>query len=189
MKKALAIAALFTVPLFLASCASTRSTVVAPVAFHEEAPREKDEVIIYVYRLPSFVGSAALWKAKLDGRPVGVLRQNAYVPVHASPGAHTVTVGENPILVRGVSGPILDAVARKQGAFNAATNGVYFIRCAGFSREFVSKEKAMQEINPHGVLSVKGLVLTFALRVRRFGGCPRWRLWLGFCSLAALRAS
>lgn len=141
MKRTQIMAAVLVVPLFLASCAST-SPSLPPVAFREEAPRNGG-ALIYVYRLPSFVGSAARWRVKLDSEPVAELRQKAYVAMHTSPGTHVLVVGDAPI---GLAGPFIAAAARKKGTFSAEANAVYFVRCEGFKQELVSKEKAMQEI-------------------------------------------
>lgn len=125
--------------MLMASCASTSSSI----AFHEEAPAKDGDVVIYVYRLSSMAGAAAPWVVRLDGKDVAILRQNAYIALHTTPGAHTIMVGDSP---PGLGGAVLDDVMRDKGTALLEPNTSYYIRCAGFKISFVGKEAAMKEL-------------------------------------------
>ncbi len=140
MRKSLCVVLLFVIQILVLGCSSTRSTV----AFHEEPPANDGDVVVYVYRLKSMVGAAASWVVRLDGKDVAVLRQNAYVALHTTPGAHTIMVGDAPVDL--VAAAITDAVARDTGTGLMTANTSYYLRCAGFKSYFVSKEEAMKEL-------------------------------------------
>lgn len=160
MKRVLAIGAIFFIPLFLMSCATTSSQI----AFHEVPPKDKDGSVIYVYRLPSMVGAAVPWLVRLDNKIVASLKQKAYVVLHTSPGPHIVTIGDStPLtftgaiaggLVGAAIGGVMDSTvneklesdAKKGGTFSSASNEAYFIRSSGFSVSLVSREEALKEI-------------------------------------------
>ncbi|MGH9365436.1 MAG: hypothetical protein ACRD1B_09265 [Thermoanaerobaculia bacterium] len=112
------------------------------MAFHEELPAN-DEVIVYVYRMSSMAGAAVSWVVRLDGKEIAVLRQNAYIAVHTTPGAHVIKVGDSPMLLAGV---IVDAATRHLGTALLTAGTSYYIRCAGFKFGFVSREEAMKEL-------------------------------------------
>ncbi len=141
---------------WLAGCATTRSQI----AFYEEERTGDPEAIVYVYRLKSIVGAVAPWRVYLDREAVGVLSQGAYVPLHVSPGPHSIAVGDPgspviPLVAGGAGGPVAaGAAAGAQGAmtgigptFEAQAYGTYYLRCKGFSAKFVTKEKAMPELS------------------------------------------
>jgi hypothetical protein len=55
MNKVITIALFFMAVLMFSSCATTSSQI----AFHEEViAKDQKDAIVYVYRMPSFVGSA-----------------------------------------------------------------------------------------------------------------------------------
>lgn len=136
--------------LFFAACGTTSSHI----AFREEAPREKDGAILYIYRLPAMVGKAVKWKVRLDGTVVAVLKQKAYVALHITPGLHTITIGETPasfsisLMGEVVNQAVqyLDAKARANGTFTAAPGQVYFLRSKGFAVDQMARDDAMREI-------------------------------------------
>ena len=158
MKHGMVIVVLLTVQVFFASCAGTRSQI----PFHEVSPPDNNTVIIYVYRLPSMVGAMVPWAVRLDGKIVAVLKQKSYVVLYTSLGDHSIIIGDSEA-VRLFGRSLLGRATRmaemyaaeKQGALpraqesdssNATANRVYFLRSAGLSVNYVSREEAMKEI-------------------------------------------
>lgn len=139
MKKSYLIIMLLVTEMFLFGCATTKSQV----PFFEEKPKSDQDVIVYVYRLNSFVGAAANWNVRIDGEVVGILNQGAYMAMHVNPGVHTIKIGESFPFIEGA---IVEAIANNPGAFNAEETKTYYVRCAGFAVDFVTKEKAMTEL-------------------------------------------
>ena len=140
MKKSYLMIMLLATGMFLFSCATTTSQV----SFFEEEPESDHEAIVYIYRLKSMVGAAASWNVRIDYEVVGVLNQGAYMALHVVPGAHTIKIGES---FPYIEGAIVEAIADNPSAFNAKENETYYIRCAGFAVDFVTKEKAMTELS------------------------------------------
>jgi len=139
MKKPFLIIMLLATEIFLFGCGTTKSQV----SFFEEKPKGDQDVIVYVYRLKSMVGAAANWNARIDGEVVGILNQGAYMALHINPGVHTIKIGESFPFIEGA---IVEAIANNPSAFNAEENKTYYVRCAGFAVDFVTKEKAMTEL-------------------------------------------
>lgn len=128
---------LLALSALLASCASSGPP------FHEVAPKEKDGVIVYVYRVSSIVGGAVSWAVRLDNVRVASVRSGTYTVVHTTPGVHTLMVGDTLPL----PGLFLNPLLKEAGTFEAEPNGVYFVRNGGFKfPAFVSREEAMKEI-------------------------------------------
>ena len=140
MKKSYLMIILLATGMFFLGCAATQSQV----SFFEEEPESDHEAIVYVYRLKSMVGAAVPWNVHIDDEVVGVLYQGAYMALHVSPGAHTIKIGESSPSI--MEGTIFEAIPDNPSAFNAKENETYYIRCAGFAVDFVTKEKAMTEL-------------------------------------------
>jgi uncharacterized protein DUF2846 len=138
MKKSYLTIMLLASGMLLFACATTKSQI----SFFEEESKSDYEAIVYVYRLNSIVGAAANWNVRIDGKVVGVLKQGAYMALHVSPGAHTIKIGES----LPIAGDIVESIADNPNAFNAKANEIYYIRCAGFVVNFLTKEKAMTEL-------------------------------------------
>ena len=111
--------------------------------FSEAQPREKDGVVVYVYRMPSMVGAAVPWAVRLDGARVASVRTGTYTVVRTSAGPHSITIGD---LTPTLLGVVLDITLNKAGALETRPNGVYFLRNSGFEANFVSRDVAMKEI-------------------------------------------
>jgi hypothetical protein len=141
MKISHVIILLLAAQMFLFGCGTTQSQI----PFSEETPRNDHDVIIYVYRLSSIVGAAAPWNVRIDGENVGVLNQGAYMPLHIAPGTHTLKVGESSPYV--LDRVIVETLADNPNVFIAEKNEIYYIRCEGFTVEFVPKQKAMTELS------------------------------------------
>jgi hypothetical protein len=139
MKKYHLIIMLLATGIFLFGCATTRSQI----PFFEAKPQSDNDVIVYVYRLQSIVGAAVGWNVYIDDQVVGVLYQGAYMALHVDPGLHTIKIGDSSPFIEGA---IVEALADNPDAFNAKANETYYIRCAGFEVNFVTKEKAMTEL-------------------------------------------
>ncbi len=139
MKKSCLLLSFLAVLMLFQGCASTNSKI----SFFEEKFNNDHEALIYVYRLKSMVGASVSWNVYIDGQVVGVLKQGAYMALHASPGVHTIKIGESGPLILGA---IVEAIAQNPDAFKAKENEIYYIRSGGFSVEFVTKEKAMSEL-------------------------------------------
>ena len=137
--RAVSLGVLLGISTLVSSCASTGSKI----AFHEETPANEGDVIVYVYRMPSMVGAAVAWVVRLDGQDVAVLRQNAYIALHTTPGAHEIKVGDNPI---GLAGVVVEATTGDKRMALLSTGTSYYLRCAGFKFGFVSREEAMKEL-------------------------------------------
>lgn len=150
MKKVLALTGLLMIPLVFSSCASvTRSKI----SFYDESFKDKNDVIIYVYRIKSLVGLAVPWNVKLDEKVVAVLRQNAYIALHANPGVHTIIIGDNNSVAYGQLGlagstakNAVDMVDLANGTLYAKGNEVYYIRSKGFNVKMLPKEEALEEL-------------------------------------------
>ena len=138
MRRNLTIALLSTVVLILTSCATTSSKIV----FHEVPPKDNNDAVVYVYRLPYFPGSAVTFSVKLDGKEVAVLKQNAYAVLYITPGEHLITIGDP----GNIAAIIIESSLRDSRKFTAVPNGVYFLRCKGGVYYYVTKEEAMKEI-------------------------------------------
>jgi hypothetical protein len=133
------VALLFTVVLLFTSCATTSSQI----AFHEEViAGDQNDALIYVYRIPSFVGSAVSLPVQVDGKKVAVLKQKAYVVFRVTPGEHEISVGNSATLAWVVN----QAVTKKSRTLIAVPKGVYFIRSQAGVSFVVPREDAMQEI-------------------------------------------
>ena len=128
MKKSYLMIILLATGMFLLGCAATKSQV----SFFEEEPESEHEAIVYVYRLKSMEGAIAPWNVRVDDEVVGILYQGAYMPLHVSPGVHTIKITETSL-----------------GRFDLAIKGneTYYIRCAGSDIVPVTKEKAMTELS------------------------------------------
>jgi hypothetical protein len=140
INKILTIALLLTVALILTSCATTSSQI----AFHEEVTtKNQNDAIVYLYRLPSFVGGAVSLPVKLDEKKVANLKQNAYVVFRVTPGEHIITVGDS-FLNLGMA--VNQAITKKSRTFSAVPKGVYYLRSHSGVTFLVTKEEAMKEI-------------------------------------------
>jgi hypothetical protein len=139
MQKVLSITIFLVIMSFIASCGTTSSNI----PFHELTfSPEQEDAIIYVYRLPSFVGSAVSWSVAIDEKEVAILKQNAYAVFRTTPGEHLITVGKP----GNIPTAVVEASTRKLRTFTATPRGVYFFRCKGFTQYFVTREEAMKEI-------------------------------------------
>lgn len=118
------------------------------VPFHEE-PVHPNYALIYVYRLPGFVGGAVAWEVALDDNVVGMIRSNAYFTIHAAPGAHWVRVGKEKPFSLAVGGALGGAVASAANRevttdeFKAKSGEVYYLRLAGGDHAFLPREQAI----------------------------------------------
>jgi hypothetical protein len=132
---------ILAVCIFLFSgCATTSSQI----AFHEEViTKNQNDAIVYLYRLPSFVGGAVMFPVKLDEKEVANLKQNAYVVFRVTPGEHIITVG-NSFLNLGMA--VNQAITKKYRTFTAVPKGVYFLRSHSGVTVLVTREEAMKEI-------------------------------------------
>ena len=150
MKKVLVLTGLLLIPLLFSSCASvTKSNI----SFYNESFNDKNDAVVYVYRLKDMVGLAVPWAVKLDDKVVAVLRQNAYVALHVTPGVHTLIIGDNNNAIYGSAGEAggaaktaVDMVDIVSGTFYAQENQTYYIRSKGFKVKLLPKEEAMEEL-------------------------------------------
>lgn len=156
MRRAVVAAGLLAAALCFQDCAtSTKRVPRVPktkIAFHEENLQSENEAVIYVYRLRSMLGAMASWNVRLDGKVVAVLRQNAYIPLHVAPGAHSLIIGDQALFLGGLVGGLIDGAVRAAGADNADTFLVaakesYYLRSQGAEVEFVTQEEAMGELS------------------------------------------
>jgi hypothetical protein len=132
--------------LALCGCgAVTNSTV----AFREDSLRDSSDAIIYVYRLRSVVGAAVPLNVRLDGKIVGVLRQDAYMALHLPAGEHSLRIGdsESPIVLGPGVRALAAALEATSGKFILAPRGVYYLRSQGLSVTFLTREDAMAELS------------------------------------------
>jgi hypothetical protein len=140
MNRVITVALLSTVVLMFTSCASTTSS---QIAFHEEVfAKNRNDAIVYVYRIPSFVGSAVSLPVQVDGKRVANLKQKAYVVFRVTPGEHEISVGKSATLAWVVN----QAVTKESRTLTAVLKGVYFIRSQAGVSFLVTREDAMQEI-------------------------------------------
>ena len=141
------ISILFT-SIFVIYCLSGCATTKSKIAFFEEQ-RTKQEAIVYVYRLKSIVGAAAWWNVYLDGKVVGLLTQGAYIPLHVSPGQHSIAVGDigSPVIIPWYVSSELSKSEVGADRFTVKENETYYIRCKGFEVSFLKKEEAMPELS------------------------------------------
>ncbi len=139
MKNVFTMVFLSTVALVLTSCATTSSQI----AFHEEViTKNQNDAIVYIYRIPSFVGGAVGLPVKLDDKEVAVLKQNAYVVLRITTGEHIITVGKSFTLGFAIN----QAITKKSRTFTAVPKGVYFLRSQAAVTFLVTREEAMKEI-------------------------------------------
>jgi hypothetical protein len=140
MNHVIKIALLSAVALMFTSCASTTSS---QIAFHEEVfARDQNDAIVYVYRIPSFVGSAVSLPVQVDGKKVAALKQKAYAVFHIAPGEHEISVGNSATLAWVVN----QAITKKSRTLSAVPKGVYFIRSQAGVSFLVPRDDALQEI-------------------------------------------
>jgi hypothetical protein len=120
------------------------------VPFHEE-PIQPSYALIYIYRLPGFVGGGNTWEVALDDIVVGQIRPNAYFTIHAAPGMHWLRVGQEqafPIAVA-MWGPLGAAVwvaghrDTQTDEFKAKSGDVYYLRLAGSEHSFLPRDQAI----------------------------------------------
>jgi hypothetical protein len=139
MKNVFTMVFLSAVALVLTSCATTSSQI----AFHEEViTKNQNDAIVYIYRIPSFVGGAVGLPVKLDDKEVAVLKQNAYVVLRITTGEHIITVGKSFTLGFAIN----QAITKKSRTFTAVPKGVYFLRSQAAVTFLVTREEAMKEI-------------------------------------------
>jgi len=134
--------------LVFSSCASVTKS---KISFYEENFKDKNDAIIYVYRLKSMAGMIVPWAVHLDDKVVAVLRQNAYTTLHVNPGVHTIIIGDNNNAVyKGLAGNVaqtaVDMTDIVHGTFFANAHETYYIRSKGFSVKILPKEEAMAEL-------------------------------------------
>jgi uncharacterized protein YigE (DUF2233 family) len=133
--------------LALCGCGAVTSST---VAYHEDKVHDAKDAIIYVYRLKSMVGGAVPWNVYLDAKIVGVLRQNAYMPLHVPAGEHSLKIGDDTSVVISDHGKLKELVTWTDpgtGKFVLVPGGVYYFRSEGFSVTFLSKDEAMPELS------------------------------------------
>jgi capsule polysaccharide export protein KpsC/LpsZ len=100
------------------------------------------------------VGASVEWIVRIDGRSVANLRQGAYAVVFATPGSHTITIGDSTVFFGGgalnaglnAMSQSGEAQAADNGTFVAVANGVYFLRSKGFGVDMLPREEAMKDI-------------------------------------------
>lgn len=140
MKKVMTAAFLSIVVLFLSSCAANTSS---QIAFHEEAiTKDQNDATVYIYRMPSFVGSAVSLPVKIDGEKVALLKQNAYAVFRAAPGERAITVGNSISIAWAVN----QAITKKSRTLTVVPKGVYFLRSQAGVTFSVTREEALREI-------------------------------------------
>lgn len=127
--------------LAIAGCGATTKS---RIAFHDEYPRDAADAIIYVYRTKSMVGAAVPWNVRLDGQIVGVLRQNAYMPLHVLAGEHSLMIGDTTTIA---PSPGTGVSITSSDRFAVAPGGVYYCRSKGFDVSFLTREQAMPELS------------------------------------------
>jgi len=148
MRRGLPPAVFVLVSLFAVSCASNPGgstgamPLPQPVGFQEELPADKDDVVIYAYRLRSIVGAAVGWRVKIDGNPVGVLRNGTYLTMHTTPGTHIVVLGDSHTIAEHV----IENATKDLNTLPMTGGNTYYYRGSGFKGYFVDKELAMQEL-------------------------------------------
>jgi hypothetical protein len=129
-------------------CVHTKSTV----PFHEDTFKDPYWALIYVYREESWIQSDRSWGVFLDENVVGRLRQGAYLTLHAAPGSHSLYVGGNasrPGSFAPLGGLVGIMVEQSQESqirpkeFKAKSGEVYFFRCKGTERQFLTREQAI----------------------------------------------
>jgi hypothetical protein len=152
MKTILVLLGMLTIPALFTSClGTTRSEIV----FHDEAFTDANDVVIYVYRVKAFAAAAVSWNVYLDGKVVAKLKQNSYVVLHTTPGAHDFRIGDKPRTFGGVVDQVAQSVAynsldrtdtASQALQNAKPHEVYYFRSQGLSSRLMTKDSAMAEL-------------------------------------------
>jgi hypothetical protein len=103
MKKAMILIILFTVQLILFGCAGSNKSSIpeaeekGPIIFSEEGLKGENVAIIYIYRMPAFLGAFVPWEVNLDGEVITNLRQNHYIVRRVPPGTHYVGLDTRPV--------------------------------------------------------------------------------------------
>ena len=137
------------------------------VPFHEE-PSRPYYALIYLYRPASFAAGGEPWEVSLDDNVVGRIFPDAYMTIHAAPGTHWFKIGEGAPFMLAVStlavGPVVLGAAVVGAAvggaaaaagvheepetmeFKARSGEVYYLRCRGKEREFVTREQAIDTL-------------------------------------------
>ena len=101
---------------------------------HLEAFNDKDDAIIYIYRLSSMVGAAVKWQIQVDNNPVAKLGQKEYVIAHinTTEKSHYVTYPD-----------------MRYNYVNFKPNRYYMIMLKGFSlKTGYFDEQAFKELKP-----------------------------------------
>jgi hypothetical protein len=145
-------AGLLLLPIAFATLGCIGNTLSA-VPFHEE-PTHPYYALIYVYRIPSFLAGGESWEVSLDENEVGRLFPKAYMTVHAAPGTHWLKIGEGAPLMLAITpamavGAAIGAAMREERQnmeFRARSGEVYYLRCDGLDREFVTRDEAMKTL-------------------------------------------
>lgn len=146
-------ASLFSLAAFPAAllgigCVHTKSTI----PFHEEAFKDPYFALVYVYREEDSFQSDRSWGVFLDENGMGRLRQGAYFTFRAAPGTRTLFVGGNasrsfdPSVFFGALGAAMAALGEKKirpKDFTAKSGEVYYFRCKGYQRDFLTREQAI----------------------------------------------
>jgi hypothetical protein len=151
MKRTKVLISLFVISLMFLGCGATTKS---SISFSEENYLGDNDAIIYVYRLPNIVGSAAAWKVRLDGKIVATLRQNAYLVLHVTPGEHELKVGDPGLMpaslgtIKGSNTPVATkySVVDQANFFTAKAKEIYCFRSNGFEEGFLPQKKAWEEL-------------------------------------------
>ena len=139
MKRSWFLLSVLVALMFFQGCGGTASKI----SFFEEKFNNDNDALVYVYRLKSMVGGAVGWNAYLDGKVVGVLKQGAYMVLHVIPGKHSIHIGDVSTPVEALG----EVIAQNPNSFRIKENEIFYIRSRGFSVEFATKEKAMEELS------------------------------------------
>jgi hypothetical protein len=116
------------------------------IPFSEEQLKEKNDAVVYVYRLKSMIGALVGWKVYIDKKVVGVLYQGAYMPLHLQPGDHLIDIGEPGAGELNTVQAINAEGAGNLRKFSIKEGEVLYIRSEGPYVSAVPKEKAMAEL-------------------------------------------
>jgi hypothetical protein len=139
-----------TLAAALVSVATLGCATNSTIPFHEETLTNPNAALIYLYREWNLVGSGATWRVYVDGRPLGILKQDAYMTLHVTPGTHTIQVGgKSPIVSGGAIGAGISAGMEETiGAklFSAKPAGTYYFRCRGLERAFLTRAQAIDSL-------------------------------------------
>jgi len=133
------------------------------VPFHEE-PSRPYYALIYLYRPASFAAGGEAWEVSLDDNVVGRIFPDAYMTIHAAPGTHWFKIGEGAPFMLGVymigapgaavtaavvAAAVVAAGVHKEPEtmeFKVRSGEVYYLRCRGKEREFVTREQAIDTL-------------------------------------------